>query len=299
MLSMTQEANDYRKRFHRYYYEKIVNDLATFEDARKTTLIKQNIIIGLAIVTLLTEFRCVNFAAILLAGCLIAFALKVSKNFENTLKEGIIQSFLSFFGDFIWSPKKSISEEEIKKSKLVGTINDIVPDDYFEGTHKGLKVVISEAELWHRVGHNNSKMVFNGICVKIDTNKKFLSHTIVTEGNILGKPSEMEQVELEDPEFNKMFKVYTQDQVEARYILTTAFMERFKYLKDVYKTPHIRASFLNNSIIITLDCERDLFKLGNLRKPVTDTGEIQELFEQFVAILSLVDLLHLDSTTGL
>lgn len=109
----------------------------------------------------------------------------------------------------------------------------------------------------------------------------------------------MENVALEDPEFNKMFHVFTQNQVEARYILTTAFMERIKHLKDTFKTNHIRASFLDDSVLIAMDSSREWFKLGDLRKPVDDVGEFQEFFEEFVAVLSLVELLHLDSKTGM
>ena len=38
---------------------------------------------------------------------------------------------------------------------------------------------------------------------------------------------------LEDIYFNKQFNVYSDDEVETRYLLTTAFMERLSNLKKV------------------------------------------------------------------
>jgi len=139
-------------------------------------------------------------------------------------------------------------------------------------------------------------------------NKQFESHTIVTQDftvdalineQLPSKFSGLEKTELEDPDFNKVFNVFTNDEVEARYILTTAFMERFKELKLVFGAKRIRAAFFNNSLLIALSCHRDMFSLGNLLKPVTDSGQIQELFEEFLAVLSIIDLLKLDSKLGL
>ena len=109
----------------------------------------------------------------------------------------------------------------------------------------------------------------------------------------------MPKVVLEDPEFNKMFEVYSKDQTEARYILTTSFIERFKQLKDIFKAESVSASFLENSLFVAIPCTKEMFVLGDLRKPVTDSAEFQEFFNQFLAIISIVDVLHLDMKTGL
>lgn len=325
MLATTQEANEYRKNFHSYYHQKIVGGLARFEEARKAELVKWSILVGFAVLTVIIGIiyiiylssinptlwkgkdspgELMVYAVIGITSLWLYFAHWVSKKFENKVKETIMDAFLAFFGDFSWSCKSSISEEEINESKLVSNYNRFHSDDYFEGTHKGLKVVISENKLV-RKGNKSSTTVFEGLFIKMDLNKRFLGHTIVFEDNLFKSlltqtlhPS-MEKVELEDPEFNKMFDVYTQDQVEARFILTTTFIERFKNLRAVYKSKNIRASFLNNSILIALPCKKDMFLLGKLTKPIVDAGEFQLLFEEFVAVLSLAELLNLDSKTGL
>jgi hypothetical protein len=50
----------------------------------------------------------------------------------------------------------------------------------------------------------------------------------------------LEEIKLEDPEIRKNFVVYSTDQVEARYLLTPSFIQRFKRLKTAYGTKKIK-----------------------------------------------------------
>lgn len=54
----------------------------------------------------------------------------------------------------------------------------------------------------------------------------------------VGRP---DVVRLEDPEFEKIFVVYSSDEVEARYILSTSFMER---LVEFRKNEFLRSTIL-------------------------------------------------------
>lgn len=325
MLSTTQEAQECRKKFKAYYYEKIAKDLAAFEDFRKPELVKYQLLMALCVVAVIVDICCLNYfsklmpvgfwekngpgEAIMMVGALACtgffwLASKIKKDFENRVKQVVLDSFLSFFGDFNWSSSDCVSHAEIEESKLVGNFTKMKHDDYFAGTYKNLGVIISEMKLIRGSGKNQSE-IFSGIFVKLEMNKKFNGHTIIVENNpvkgFFAKTfeGEMGKVELEDVEFEKEFDVYSQDQVEARYLITTSFIERFKNLKKTYNSSDVRASFLNNYVTISIPCNKDMFCLADVRKPVVDTGAIQQLFNEFVAVLSLIDLLKLDSKTGL
>lgn len=326
MIATTEELNEYRKIFHTYFYEKISPALQQFEELRKKEFYKYKIIISFIVLTAIiflitilniyvfshnSSFGKENAVQAIIFGCILIIILlsflaqKVAKNFENTVKNCVMSSFLSFFGDFKWSCEEFIPEQEIDESKLFDSFNMYSHDDYFEGDHKGLHFIIAEIDLKRESGSGKNRtvvQVFDGILVRISLNKNFNCQTIITANgrglfSFLG--GKLQKVELEDPEFNKMFDVLSNDQVEARVILTTAFIERFKALRNVYQAKDIRASFLNNKVTISIPCHKDMFKLGKLNVPVADAGEFQELFEEFVAILALVDLLRLDSKTGL
>ena len=71
-------------------------------------------------------------------------------------------------------------------------------------------------------------------------NKRFKGKTVVRkDSGIIGnwfkkKFSSLKNVKLEDPNFEKMFEVYSDDQVESRYLLTVTFMERLKELAETF-----------------------------------------------------------------
>lgn len=327
------EIRELRRKFYGYYQNKIAKDLDSFEEVKQIEFFKYCVCLLLLILTVIIGiFVFIHFMNTmpselfwgsgsrdhgyseviymvtgLIAGGFWFLARKVNKNFENRVKADVIGSFLSFFGDFTWSPDLKIEKYELEESKLFGGITKIDPDDYFQGTYKGLNIIISEVEIERGTGKQRVD-VFGGVLVKLDMNKRVLSHTIVTEDVSWSKFSKyflptafsnMDKTELEDVEFNKMFNVYTEDEVEARYILTTSFMERLKILKETYKADDIRASFKDNSLLIALCVSKDMFVLGDVRKPVRDAGEVQTLFDQFASVLSIVDLLKLDVKTGL
>ena len=113
------------------------------------------------------------------------------------------------------------------------------------------------------------------------------------------KLADIEEVSLEDIEFNKDNIVYSTNQIEARYLITTAFIERFKTLKNVFKTQYAYCSFYNDSIYIALETYKDLFKLFKMECSLDTTEQFDLLFEEFTSILALVDHFKLDQKLGL
>lgn len=327
MLSTTDETQDYRKAFQAYYYEKMQNDLATFESKRRSVLIKYRLLQVLFILNccyfVFLIYNPLSSPESILSRCIFAITTVLfllpfyvgkvlKKDFEKKVKQKVIKSFLSFFGDFKWSMKQHLSQSLLESSGLTGHIDRIESDDYFKGSFNNIGITISEMTLIREmlvsfIRHDEIKF-FKGIFIKLDLTKEISSHTIIIE-NLSLCPKlftqlpvifpGLEKIKLEDPDFNRQFDVFSNNQTEARFLLTTTFMERFKHLKEIFNTNHIRASFQNNSVLIAISSNKDLFVLGNITKPVTDTQEVQTLFEEFAAVLSLIEVLKLNIKTGL
>lgn len=311
MQIINEETNEYRKKFHSYYYEKIRPDLEKFENLRKAEFIKYKLLLGLMVltilITILTTFYLMQTMpmGVFISTGFYYLASDVKKKLEKKVKEAVINSFLSFFGDFSWSMDKSMSIQELQNSCLTGEITTIKGDDYFEGAYKDTKIVISENKLMRGRGRD-SQEIFSGIFVNLQMKKLSNARTIIIEErpesclNFLPTSFKgLEKVELEDTDFQKTFKVFSQNQIEARYILTTGFMERLKYLKEIFKVNDIRVSFWGYSVLIAMSCNKDMFVLGDITKPMSDTYEMQTLFEQFLSVLSIIDILNLNSKSGL
>lgn len=88
-------------------------------------------------------------------------------------------------------------------------------------------------------------------------NKRFSGKTIVRKdstpiGNFLsGLTTKLERVTLEDPIFERQFEVYSNDQVEARYLLTTSFMERLLELSALYDNK-IECCFYDDNLLLKI-----------------------------------------------
>lgn len=142
------------------------------------------------------------------------------------------------------------------------------------------------------------------LVIEFDIPKHFKGNTFLYEKALTNKKlffkkkDGMKKVSLEDVVFNSMYEVYSTDQIEARYLLTTAFIDRFKKIRTAFKAEYIRAEFVNDKLTILLGVEKDLFAMGSISKKTTSRTFV-ELFEEIYSVLSLVDTLQLDQNTGL
>ena len=104
----------------------------------------------------------------------------------------------------------------------------------------------------------------------------------------------LNKVNLENNEFNKRYNVYSSDQIEARYLVTPLFMEKFYNLKTVFGAKNIKCSFFDDNLMIAIDTKKDLFELGNLFKPVRDIKTIEDFYDEITAIFDMIDYFKLN-----
>ena len=106
------------------------------------------------------------------------------------------------------------------------------------------------------------------------------------------------KIKLEDIEFNKLFNVFSDDEIEARYLITTAFMERLLNLKTTFKSKNVKCAFINKQVFFALSTKKNLFEFGNLFKPLNNIENI-EFFREFFSILDLIEYFKFNEKTGL
>lgn len=109
----------------------------------------------------------------------------------------------------------------------------------------------------------------------------------------------LNEIKLEDPEFSKKYRVYSADQVEGRYLVTPAFMERFKNLQTAFGSKNAKCSFCGDSIIFAISTKKNLFEIGNLFHSLENPKQMTEFFNELSSILALIDYFKLDEKTGL
>ena len=104
-----------------------------------------------------------------------------------------------------------------------------------------------------------------------------------------------EKIKLEDTQFN----VSSKDEVEARYLLTPSFIERFKKLQMVYNSRDIKCAFFKDQIMFAINTQKDFFELGSLFVPMSDTRQIEKFYNEIIAIYDMIDYFKLNEKTGL
>lgn len=107
------------------------------------------------------------------------------------------------------------------------------------------------------------------------------------------------KINIEDTEFAKIFDIYSSDEVEARYFLTTAFAERLKSLKTAFHTNKIKCTQLGNKFMIAISTKKDLFEVGSLFHKLDDEKVLSPIYKELYAVYKMIDTLKFNERTGL
>ena len=320
------ESISSREEFEKQYMQNLLGyvlpEVKKYEKERKVNFILA--IIGCAFIYLIAVLF-IAFCVITIGrapfGRLIILAVvggmttvwyTIQNKLEYKIKNKVMPVLISVFSGFKWIDDAS---EEYYQDVLVSNVfpffyrinlDNIAKiehayNDYFYGNYRGVKMDFSQA--YYKTKNWNKKFEFYGGVIRICMNKSFDGETILRPKKAYFKElikCGLEKVTLEDNEFNKKFNVFSSDQVEARYILTTALMERLKNISFKFTgSDKIYCSFVNNNIYIALESKKPLFKLFKLNKRLDNIKHFNEFFTQIASVIDLVDYLKLNERTGL
>lgn len=98
--------------------------------------------------------------------------------------------------------------------------------------------------------------------------------------------------------FSKLFNVESEDEVESRYLITPAFMERFLNLTTAFGTNKAKCSFYDNKITFAISTRRNLFEFDSLFKSLTNIKNIK-FFKELMSVIDMIDYFKLDKNIGL
>lgn len=302
--SITQFKDDYEVRLVR----DVLPILSTYESERKVRLACACAVSGiLIIIALFVLFgldinKKGDLISLLIGGAGAAwFAIK--KSFEKKIKRLVMPILMRAVPDFSWLEKPPVTVDDMHEAKIFPLIPKckVMTDDCFKGKYRNVNIDITECEF-----NYGKKNVFQGAVIKIDMNKNFEGTTVIRPKQGIEfkhtkdlKKAKLEKIELEDININKKYDIYSTDQIEARYLLTTSFIERFNNITMAFNSKVAFCAFHGKHVYIAPYCKKDLFSIGSLIKPVSDSKQFITLFNEFVSVLKLVDHFKLDKKLGL
>jgi len=208
--------------------------------------------------------------------------------FRDTFKRNVVRKLVTFFSeDLHYSPRGCVSLTLLKDSRLFYEIENFGGEDLIRGTIDGLRFAFSE------VRFHNKTTLFGGMFFAIELPTEVRRATFIYPRTAV-KPHfshYVERAKLEDPRFERTFDVYAEDQVAARVLLTTHFMEQVMTLRKLCdQTPYV--SFSHRHLYIAVPSYKNLLE-PSLFQSVLDPTTIRRFLSEFNVVLSIAQEVRL------
>ncbi len=164
-------------------------------------------------------------------------------------------------------------------------------EDRFAGRRQGCGFEVFEAHLEDKQSDGKSSHwvdVFRGQLVRIAFPKAFEGTTVVNRAGRHWSSPGFEPVGFASSQFEHAFQVFGTDQVEARYLVHPAFMERLLALETALGGENLRCAFDAGFLTIVVD-GGDLFEIVKVLKPLPDRAAARRGVEGISHVLKLID----------
>lgn len=202
-----------------------------------------------------------------------------------------------FFRKLEDNPRKAC----LLESKIVPGHRDYHADDVFEGMYCGVRLCLADVCLRsYSQQRGGAVTVFQGLLIELDFGKTaFNGHTAVLHNKMSFLDTTHQQlkglkrVRVPAPEFEQAFDAYGTDQVEARYLLDPAMMERLLAIYKEFSGQGMAAAFYKNKVMILISTSYNPFEPDGLYTPAGCHHSILRVKKEFEYVLSLIDRLKL------
>jgi len=314
---------DQVENFRELYSTTLIPKLTELDKTRKSilALIKKHILISLVPLCI---FGYISFLyetpipiGIVAVACIGYAFFKINplwKDYYSAFKQQVIKQIIHFIDDTLtYSPSDCISQGRFEECGIFRThIDRYRGDDLVTGKRGSTDMKFSEVHAEYKTTTTDSKgrtqthwhTIFKGLLFSADFNKHFhVSTYVLTDraeklfGSFGTKFQKFsghgDLVKLEDPEFEKSFVVYSSDQTEARYILSTSLMKRILDYK-IKSKKNIQLSFVSSRLFVAVPYGKDLFE-PKLFGEITDFESVEEYYNDLKLVLELIEGLNLST----
>ncbi|MCZ4243098.1 DUF3137 domain-containing protein [Pedobacter punctiformis] len=221
----------------------------------------------------------IGLGGVIYGGILLYRITEQSRAYAGAFKRDVIGSALKSLDQSLTiEPYSGIVDDEFVSSQLFTTNPDRYhTEDLVSGQAGKTRFYFAEVHAEYKTEEQtkdgrrvNWHEIFKGIIFVADFNKNFNGVTVVRPKGITAafgvwfsknifSFGDKDAILLENPEFNKTFVTYGNDQVEARYILTPAMMDRIFSLNRKSASA-ISLSFINSRMYIAFPLQRNYFE---------------------------------------
>ena len=232
-------------------------------------------------------------------GGLYHWVSDVRKEYAADFKDIVLPHVAAAFG-LRYKMIGGVPLSKVMDAAIIPPHTRIHTEDLFFGNYKGSEIYVSELDLWYkRQGLNKEEReceVFSGLAMVIalprvafEHQTVVLSQRMVLSSWLQGQLRGLEHVDLVDPYFEKKYRAYGKNQVETRFLLHPAMVERIERLNHAMVSGNISVVFLNGAVLVLIQIRQNLFEPPSLSIPATDVDSIRMLEHELQQALGLVD----------
>ncbi|MFH0865538.1 MAG: DUF3137 domain-containing protein [Bacteroidota bacterium] len=241
----------------------------------------------------------------------LIFGQKAIRKYKRIFKDVVIGPLIKAIDPGLQYAKESfVSRAKYDESKIFLTgVDRYSGEDYVWGMVDKTAMEFSELHTQYVTrdskGRTQYHTIFKGLFMIADFHKEFKCRVVVMPDfseKLFGGLAKFFQkmnlmrdqlIYMEDPVFEKMFKVYSNDQVEARYILSVNMLKRIVELKTRLNK-NISISFINSKMFLAISQTKNLFD-PSMGKSVLNPEMIQEFYNQVLGCVQIVDDMNLNT----
>lgn len=232
----------------------------------------------------------------------------VSSSAKSDLKNELLNDLLKNIDpSFAYQSKDRNLSTNFRKSGFVKNVSAVSVEDVFKGQISGLNFTLGEARVTRKSGENSSTTVYSGPFAYVETTNNYNFTSVIPDifekalgglGHIMQKAnlSRLNQKLIkidEDPDFEKLYAVWTKDEQTIRQILSPQFRD---YLKGIARKTPVFVGFRDNMIFFGLDNRKNLFGI-KLKDQISETT-MKRFYDEFSDYYTVLENVVLFATTG-
>jgi hypothetical protein len=178
-------------------------------------------------------------------------------------------------------------------------------EDRWSGPLGAHAFTLHEAHLEEERGSGKNRSwvtVFRGAILTITFERRFHGTTVLeradkhrswfggTKDSIELDGKQLDYVDMVNPEFSDTFSVWSDDQVEARYLVHPVYVERVLAVEQAFHGKDVRTLFSGGELVIAIESE-DMFESGSMHAS-EDRARVQRCVDQFMTLAGLCEALN-------
>ena len=240
----------------------------------------------------------------------LSFALfrKLNGKYLRLAKEKLI-ACIAAASDSTHRESGTFSAGDADDHKILPPHGKARAGDGFEGRHGSVPFSLQDAAISNlkqtprSSRHRRDMSSFSGMMAKIRMKRSFEGHTLVISHNAMqafhgADIPGLQRVRLPSNKFEDLFDIFSSDPVEAKVILSPAFMERFLAIGKLLGAQWLAVSFLDDEVLLVVQRGRPMFDIGPLWQAVLPE-RLRQSAEGFEAVTRLIETLQANRQTRL